>query len=131
MSTHDGYYRQIDGLAMGSPPAPHLANGGMSRFDTTIKGTSRLYTRYMDDILCDIEKGEIDAKLTSINRLHPSLKFTIERQENGEISFLDMKITNTEGKLSSTWYTKPSNTGLMMNFHALAPKCYKRPVVSG
>ena len=27
MSTHDGYYKQIDGLAMGSPPAPHLANG--------------------------------------------------------------------------------------------------------
>ena len=27
MSTHDGYYQQVDGLAMGSPPAPHLANG--------------------------------------------------------------------------------------------------------
>ena len=27
MSTHDGYYKQVDGLAMGSPPAPHLANG--------------------------------------------------------------------------------------------------------
>ena len=27
MSTHDGPYKQIDGLAMGSPPAPHLANG--------------------------------------------------------------------------------------------------------
>ena len=33
MSTHDGYYQQIDGLAMGSPPAPHLANGWMSQFD--------------------------------------------------------------------------------------------------
>lgn len=27
MLTHDGFYRQIDGLAMGSPPAPLLANG--------------------------------------------------------------------------------------------------------
>ena len=26
MSTNDGYYQQIDGLAMGSPPAPMLAN---------------------------------------------------------------------------------------------------------
>ena len=26
-STHDGYFKQIDGLAMGSAPAPHLANG--------------------------------------------------------------------------------------------------------
>ena len=131
MSTHAGYYRQIEGLAMGSPPAPHLANGWMSQYDETIKGTSKVYTRYMDDILCDIDKDAIDAKLTSINSLHPFLKFTIERQENGEIPFLDMKIINTEGKLSSTWYSKPSNTGLMMNFHALAPKRYKRSVVSG
>ena len=27
MLTHDGYYIQKDGLAMGSPPPPHLANG--------------------------------------------------------------------------------------------------------
>ena len=26
MSTHDGYYKQSDGLAMGSPPAPYLVN---------------------------------------------------------------------------------------------------------
>ena len=55
----------------------------------------------------------------------------MEREENGEIPFLDMKILNTKGKLSSTWYTKPSDTGLMMNYHALAPKRYKRSVVSG
>ena len=37
MATHDGFYRQTDGLAMGSPPAPHLANGWMSKFDPLIK----------------------------------------------------------------------------------------------
>ena len=26
MSTHHGHYKQVDGLAMGSPPAPYLAN---------------------------------------------------------------------------------------------------------
>ena len=37
MLTHDGFYRQVDGLAMGSPPAPHLANGWLSRFDSVQK----------------------------------------------------------------------------------------------
>ena len=36
--TNDGFYRQVDGLAMGSPPAPQLANGWMSKFDERIKG---------------------------------------------------------------------------------------------
>ena len=32
MLTHDGYYRQIDGLAMGAKPAPPLANIWLSKF---------------------------------------------------------------------------------------------------
>ena len=56
MSTHDGYYKQVDGLAMGSPLAPHLANGWLSQFDNIIKGKARLYARYMDNILQDIKR---------------------------------------------------------------------------
>ena len=131
MSTHDGYYRQVDGLAMGSPPASHLANGWMSKFDQTIKGGSKMYTRYMDDILCDVKSDQIGDKLQSINSIHPALKFTVEREHNKAIPFLDLKIINDQGRLSSTWYYKPTDTGLIMNYHALAPKRYKRSVVSG
>ena len=35
MQTHDGFYRQTDGLAMGSPPASFLANGWLSRLMNT------------------------------------------------------------------------------------------------
>ena len=42
-----------------------------------------------------------------------------------------MRFMNNPGKLLSTWYNKQSDTGLIMNFHALAPKRYKRSVVSG
>ena len=35
MLTHDGCYRQKDGLAMGSPPAPPLANALLYKFDPT------------------------------------------------------------------------------------------------
>ena len=42
-----------------------------------------------------------------------------------------MRIVNSEGTLSSIWYHKPTDTGLIMNFHAMAPKRYKRSVVSG
>jgi len=46
MATHNGFYIQVDGLAMGSPPAPHLANGWMSQFDPIIKkGNSSFYER--------------------------------------------------------------------------------------
>ena len=131
MSTHRGYYKQIDGLAMGSPPAPHLANGWMSQFDNIIKGTSKLFTRYMDDILQEMKSSNIENKLAEINNLHPNLTFTMEKQNDGKIPFLDMIINNSEGNLSSTWYNKPTDTGLILNYHALAPRRYKKSVVSG
>ena len=37
MSTHHGHYKQVDGLAMGSPPAPYLANIWLSKFDPVIQ----------------------------------------------------------------------------------------------
>ena len=38
---------------------------------------------------------------------------------------------NYQGNLSFTWYNKPTDTALILNFHALAPKKYKWSVVSG
>ena len=45
---------------MGSPPAPHLANGWLSQFDDTIKGDAVLYARYMDDIIQNIKRVQIE-----------------------------------------------------------------------
>ena len=59
MLTHDGYYTQKDGLAMGSSPAPHLANGWLSQYEETIKGEYKLYYRYMDNILKEEKKEKI------------------------------------------------------------------------
>ena len=71
--------KQTDGLAMGSPPAPYLANIWLSKYDPVIRGEARTYDRYMDDILQNITKDRIDGELERINLLHPELKFTIER----------------------------------------------------
>ena len=74
MSTHDGFYKQTDGLAMGSPPAPYLANGWLSQYDENIKGDAELYARYMDDVIRDIESQTRDTKFSEINKLHKQIK---------------------------------------------------------
>ena len=124
MLTNNGYYRQTDGLAMGSPLAPLLANGWLSKFDEKMKGEGRMYFRYMEDILRDIKCQCIEGVL------HPSLKFTCEREKDGTIPFLDMLICHSNRYLTSTWYTKSTDTGLPMKYLALAPLKYKRSIVS-
>ena len=128
--SHDGVYVQKDGLAMGSPPAPHLANGWMSQFDPIIKDKSSLYERYMDDIVCNVRIDEVEDRLDLINNLHQNLSFTFELQKEGNLPFLDMLLHNDNGKLSSSWYRKTTDTGLTLNFHALAPLRYKKSVIT-
>ena len=131
MSTHDGYYIQKDGLAMGSPPAPPLANIWLAKREPTIRDDAKLFERYMDDVIRSIKQDVVEEKLREINSMHNNLKFTIEIEQEGKIPFLDMMLTRNGKKLASTWYCKPTDTGLVMNFHALAPRRYKRSVVSG
>ena len=68
--------------------------------------------------------------LSEVNRLHENLKFTYEAEDpGGNISFLDTLLTHDGSRISSTWYMKPSNNGLPLNYHALAPIKYKRSVI--
>ena len=54
MLTPDGFYRQKDELAMGSPPAPNLANGWLSQFDHVINPlNARIFTVFGHSLLED------------------------------------------------------------------------------
>ena len=85
----------------------------------------------MDDILRTIKESLIENKLREINSLHPNLKCTLEVEQNGKLPFLDICIEHHESTLCSTSYCKPTDSGLILNFHAMAPKCYNRSVIQG
>ena len=63
--------------------------------------------------------------------MHPNLKFTLEVEAEGKLPFLDLCINHVNDKLSSIWYCKLTDTGLIMNFDALALKRSKRSVAEG
>ena len=58
-SAHDGAYQQIDGLAMGSPPASPLSNICLSKYEPATKDDAKHFERYMDDILRTMKEGLI------------------------------------------------------------------------
>ena len=61
----------------------------------------------------------------------PTWNLPLNWHRRERLPFLDMLLIRKERRVESTWYCKPTDTGLVMNFHALAPKRYKRRVVSG
>ena len=94
-------YDQINGVAMGSPLAPVLANlflgfheeSWLSNYNNS---DVLLYRRYVDDTFC-VFNNEQDAMLffDFINSRHPNITLTFEKQVNSKLSFLDVLIDNS------------------------------------
>ena len=125
-------FDQIDGAAMGSPLAPVLANLFLGHRENiwlkNYQGPSNLfYRRYVDDVFCVFD-NENDAELffDFINSQHPNIKFTIEKETNKVLAFLDVCIDNNDPTcLKTSTYRKKTFTGLLTNFFSFTSFSYK------
>ena len=119
------FYDQIDGVAMGSPLCPVLANLFMSYYETMWLNTFRecemiLYRRYVDDIICRFNcQSDADKFFEFLNRQHPNIKFSFEKQVNKQISFLDILITNDVDQFCTSVFRKEPGIGLFTNYYVL------------
>ena len=88
---------------------------------------------YIDDVIRTLRTGGGKYLLDFVNTMHKNLKFTLEHPDNNSsIVFLDMKIIrHQDGRLTSRWYRKLTDTGVLLNFHSLCPDLYKRSLIAG
>ena len=82
----------------------------------------KFYLRYVDDILADFDKEQDSLNVLNFlnKRRHPNIKFTIEKQINHSIDFLDVFISviNNQNFTLQT-YHKSTYTGLLLNLRVL------------
>ena len=130
------YYSQIDGVAMGSPLGPTLANLFLSYHeenwvnDCPIQFRPTYYRRYVDDVfLMFQERSHVKKFLRYLNSRHPNITFTVEEEDNNSLSFLDIKITRVEGELTTSIYRKKTFSGVYMNYNSFLPRDYKRGLI--
>ena len=85
---------------MGSPLAPVLADIFMGFYESKLLNEYNLnkpkfYLRYVDDILAAFDNEQDSLNFSKfLNNRHPNIKFTIEKQINHSIAFLDVFISD-------------------------------------
>ena len=133
---NNNLYEQQEGLAMGNAAAPSLANIFMNDMEERMLQECPesfkpiFYKRYLDDT-CVIFKQPDDAEQfhTYINDFHPSIKFTMEKETNNTLPFLDVNITkcynNNICSFSTSVYRKPTFTELGSSCYSYVPLLYK------
>lgn len=132
---NDEFYSQVFGIAMGSPISACIANLVMEEVENEILSsldfTPTFYKRYVDDCLLCIPADKIEYTLQKFNSYHSKIKFTIEKEINKSINFLDVTISyNENGTISTNWFTKKVWSGRYLNFESSVPSRYKKSVVN-
>ena len=80
-----------------------------------------LYRRYVDDIICLFNsKSNADKFYEFLNKQHPNIKFTFEK-ENNQISFWDILIKCYGENLSTTVFGEKKTIGLFTNYLSFLP----------
>jgi hypothetical protein len=85
------------------------------------------YFRYVDDILLvyNEETTNINLTLQEFNKIHPKLIYTIEKEENNKIHFLDIIIQRTENKLTYGIHRKATATDTIIHNESCHPTQHK------
>ena len=123
------YYDQIDGVAMGSPLCPVLANIFMCHFEdswlTNNQFRPSIWFRYVDDTFSLFDSKDTASRfLDFLNSRHPNIKFTMELEENREIPFLDVCIKRDHNTFSTTIHHQKTFTGLYTKWDSFTPRKY-------
>ena len=93
---------------MGSPASPVIANLFMAKLEekalNSFKERQKLWYRYIDDIISIMKAKVGEELLAHLNDQHPSISFTVEREENDQLPFMDAHIHRVAAPCS--WITE-------------------------
>lgn len=116
----DRFYKQIFGCAMGSKLSPILAQYVMDYLlDTSIPKLSFnlvFIKKFVDDLILLLPTHGIQEILDTFNSFDEHIKFTVERESDNAVPFLDTRVIRREDKILLDWYQKPTASGRYINF---------------
>ncbi|PFX16454.1 hypothetical protein AWC38_SpisGene19274 [Stylophora pistillata] len=126
-------YEQTDGVAMGSPLGPLMANAFLCSIEEKLDQDNKLpefYRRYVDDTFAIVTSvPAAEDLLSTLNNCHPSIHFTMELASGNKLPFVGMEVLKKGCKLETSVYRKPTNTGLLLHHQSHVDKRYKKSLL--
>jgi len=122
-------YRQTFGTPMGSPLSPVIADIVLQDLEEKALNNINLnlsfYHRYVDDIILAAPFNHSTNILNIFNSFHNRLQFTIEFENNRNISFLDLSLNVVDNKIKIDWFHKKTFSGRFLSYLSNHPLCQK------
>ena len=117
---------------MDSPLGPTLANAFLCFYEKKwleqcpVEFKTVYYRRYVDDIFVLFRSRDHLVKFRDyLNKYHPNLEFSFEKEKNGKLPFLDVEVSREGNKFVTTVHRKPTFRGVYTHFHSSLQTTYK------
>ena len=128
------FYKQKKGTAMGSPVSVVVANLFMEEVEHTALQSFTLpvktWKRYVDDTFAVIGKDHVDALHEHLNRHTAGVSFTVEKERDGVLPFLDVEVRRQQdGSIKTAVYRKATHTDSYLNFESHHSTQHKESVI--
>ena len=124
----DQYYKQINGVAMGTKMGPSYANLFVGYIENQIfqqytGHKPEYFGRYIDDCFgaTSCSRSDLDSFVSFVNSFHPALDFTWEISETS-VTFLDVLVSVNGNCLSTTVHYKPTDSHSYLLYSSSHPK---------
>ena len=131
------FYKQIDGEAVGPRLGPALANIFMRSFENKwLKDCPHslepaFYRRYVDDIFVLFSFLNQEKKFEKyLSSKHPNINFSLEKKNDGRLSFLEVNIFREKGKFVTNVYRKKTFSGVYTNFDSFILGTYETDLIN-
>ena len=113
---------------MGSPLGPALANIFVGYYESLLFRRVKkppMYYRYVDDTFAVFDsENDCNEFFHQLNSLHPTLRFTFEKEVNPSLPFLDVSIQvkKVGSKIITSVYSKLTFTKQYLNWKSFSPE---------
>ena len=90
----------------------------------------RFWRRYMNDTYTALPASCCQQFLEPLNSIETSIQFTLEKESEGKLPFLDVHLEHhSDGSISTTVFQKPTHTYKYLDFTSHHPLAHKMAVV--
>ena len=125
---------QREGAAMGSPVSAVIANLYMETFEEqaieSAASKPKIWKRYVDDAFTILDRDRVDSFLQYLNSQQPTIRFTMETENDNKIAFFDTSVSREpDGGLTTSVYRKPTHTDQYLAYDSHHPQSVKRGIV--